>query len=201
MEETREGKNYPFHNMEGFQNGDFWLDCTAGAFRDFNAAAHLLKYSPNTKIIMIVRDPWQVHTTTTPNKLLLAVTMNIFRPSVDSGVWWLPATMWVTLHYSIFGSPSTLIASQNLGSRLSMQLRRGHTTKKKTQLLIQEFKKYQYEPPQRFTSKTIAELAGGELGRGTDYAYAEKLLTWNAAFPSLSSLLVLDQFDLQVSVC
>jgi hypothetical protein len=40
--------------------GDFWLDCTAGAFRDFNAAAHLLKYSPLTKIIMIVRDPWQV---------------------------------------------------------------------------------------------------------------------------------------------
>jgi hypothetical protein len=38
-----------------------WLDCSAGAFRDFNAAAHLRKYSPDTKVVMIVRDPWQVN--------------------------------------------------------------------------------------------------------------------------------------------
>ncbi len=43
------------------KKGDFYLDCSAGAFRDFNVAAHLLKYSPKTKIIMIVRDPWQVN--------------------------------------------------------------------------------------------------------------------------------------------
>jgi hypothetical protein len=40
--------------------GTVWLDCSAGAFRDFNAVAHLKKYSPETKIVMIVRDPWQV---------------------------------------------------------------------------------------------------------------------------------------------
>jgi hypothetical protein len=41
--------------------GNVWLDCSAGAFRDFNAAAHLRKYSPDTKVVMIVRDPWQVN--------------------------------------------------------------------------------------------------------------------------------------------
>jgi hypothetical protein len=35
------------------------MDCTAGAFRDFNALAHLMKYSPSTKFIFMVRDPFQ----------------------------------------------------------------------------------------------------------------------------------------------
>ena len=39
--------------------GDLWLDCTASAFRDYNAAVHLLQYSPRTKLIFMVRDPWQ----------------------------------------------------------------------------------------------------------------------------------------------
>jgi hypothetical protein len=60
--------------------------------------------------------------------------------------------------------------------------------------LCREFERYQFEPPERFTSKTISQLA-----KGTDYAYAEKLLHWQAAFPSSSSLLVVDQYDLQVS--
>ena len=42
------------------RQGHVWLDCSAGAFRDFNAAAHLQRYSPDTKVIMMVRDPWQV---------------------------------------------------------------------------------------------------------------------------------------------
>lgn len=44
----------------GRHQGNVWLDCSAGAFRDFNAAAHLRKYSPDTKVVLIVRDPWQV---------------------------------------------------------------------------------------------------------------------------------------------
>lgn len=53
------------HHNKGPRNpnrhvGNVWLDCSAGAFRDFNAAAHLRKYSPDTKIVLIVRDPWQV---------------------------------------------------------------------------------------------------------------------------------------------
>lgn len=39
--------------------GDLWFDCTASAFRDFNALVHLLKYSPQSKLIFMVRDPWQ----------------------------------------------------------------------------------------------------------------------------------------------
>lgn len=46
--------------LPGRHQGRVWLDCSAGAFRDFNAAAHLRKYSPDTKIVLIVRDPWQV---------------------------------------------------------------------------------------------------------------------------------------------
>mmetsp|Transcript_13733 Transcript_13733/g.22715 ORF Transcript_13733/g.22715 Transcript_13733/m.22715 type:complete len:117 (-) Transcript_13733:961-1311(-) len=46
--------------MPGRHKGSIWLDCSAGAFRDFNAAAHLRKYSPDTKVVLIVRDPWQV---------------------------------------------------------------------------------------------------------------------------------------------
>jgi hypothetical protein len=40
-------------------HGEIWLDCSSGAFRDFNVAAHLAKYSKSTKIIFMVRDPWQ----------------------------------------------------------------------------------------------------------------------------------------------
>jgi hypothetical protein len=36
-----------------------YLDCTASAFRDFNALAFLMKYSPDTKFIFAVRDPFQ----------------------------------------------------------------------------------------------------------------------------------------------
>jgi hypothetical protein len=39
--------------------GDLWFDCTASVFRDFNALVHLLKYSPRSKLIFMVRDPWQ----------------------------------------------------------------------------------------------------------------------------------------------
>lgn len=58
----RKGKH---RNNKGPQSpsrhvGDVWLDCSAGAFRDFNAAAYLRKYSPDTKVVLIVRDPWQV---------------------------------------------------------------------------------------------------------------------------------------------
>jgi hypothetical protein len=53
---NRRGKQRHIWEYEGTA----WLDCSAGAFRDFNAAAHLKKYSPETKIVMIVRDPWQV---------------------------------------------------------------------------------------------------------------------------------------------
>jgi hypothetical protein len=35
------------------------MDCTAGAFRDFNALVHLMKHSPATKFIFMVRDPFQ----------------------------------------------------------------------------------------------------------------------------------------------
>ena len=53
-------RNSTTEDIANAKRGDHWMDCTAGAFRDFNAAAHLLKHSPLTKIIMIVRDPWQV---------------------------------------------------------------------------------------------------------------------------------------------
>jgi hypothetical protein len=36
-----------------------WFDCSGGTFRDRNAIRALQKYSPNTKILFIVRDPWQ----------------------------------------------------------------------------------------------------------------------------------------------
>lgn len=37
----------------------FWFDCSGGTYRDINAAAYLHKYSPQTKLLFIVRDPWQ----------------------------------------------------------------------------------------------------------------------------------------------
>ena len=46
--------------IPGRHTGEVWLDCSAGAFRDLNAAAFLRRYSPDTKIVFIVRDPWQV---------------------------------------------------------------------------------------------------------------------------------------------
>jgi hypothetical protein len=36
-----------------------WIDCSGGTYRDFNAITILQKYSPHTKILYIVRDPWQ----------------------------------------------------------------------------------------------------------------------------------------------
>ena len=89
-----------------------------------------------------------------------------------------------------------LYESKNMGSRISQQIRHGRAPKGKITELTHEFKRHQYPPHQRFTSKTISQLASG-----TDYAYAEKLLYWRAAFPSNSSLLILDQFDLQVRLC
>jgi hypothetical protein len=47
------------HNAERHM-GSVWLDCSAGAFRDLNAAAYLRMHSPDTKVVLIVRDPWQV---------------------------------------------------------------------------------------------------------------------------------------------
>jgi hypothetical protein len=80
-----------------------------------------------------------------------------------------------------------------MGSRISQQTRHGRSTSGKISELTREFKRLQFKASQRFTSKAISALA-----KGTDYAYAEKLLYWRAAFPSESSLLVLDQYDLQV---
>jgi hypothetical protein len=86
---------------------------------------------------------------------------------------------------------------QNMGSRISQQIRHGRAPTKKIQELKRDFKRLRFDPSQRFTSKTIAQLA-----KGTDYAHAEKLLYWQAAFPSASSLLILDQYDLQVkAIC
>lgn len=41
------------------RTGTLYLDCTAGAHRDFNALVFLMKYSPGTKFIFAVRDPFQ----------------------------------------------------------------------------------------------------------------------------------------------
>lgn len=81
-----------------------------------------------------------------------------------------------------------------MGARIGMSLRRGHSTDGKIAGMVREFKRYQYPPSKRFSAQAIAQLA-----QGTDYAYAEKLLTWKAAFPSTSSLFVFDQSDLQVN--
>jgi hypothetical protein len=41
------------------ESGQVWMDCSSGAFRDLQVATHLRKYSPHTKVIFMVRDPWQ----------------------------------------------------------------------------------------------------------------------------------------------
>lgn len=80
-----------------------------------------------------------------------------------------------------------------MGSRISQQIRHGRAPKRKISELTREFKRLQLPPSERFTAKSISKVASG-----TDYAYAEKLLYWRAAFPAASSMLVLDQYDLQV---
>jgi hypothetical protein len=39
--------------------GSLMIDCTSGAYREIDAVANLLQFSPNTKVIYLVRDPWQ----------------------------------------------------------------------------------------------------------------------------------------------
>lgn len=51
--ETRIEDKYPENKA------NYWLDCTSGAFRDLQVPIHLSKYSPQTKVIFLVRDPWQ----------------------------------------------------------------------------------------------------------------------------------------------
>ena len=83
--------------------------------------------------------------------------------------------------------------TKNMGSRISQQTRHGRAAIGKVNDLIHEFKRYQYASSERFDDKAISRIA-----HGTDYAYAEKLLYWKAVFPSPSSLLIVDQHDLQV---
>lgn len=39
--------------------GRLLIDCTSGAYREIEAVSNLLRFSPNTKVIFLVRDPWQ----------------------------------------------------------------------------------------------------------------------------------------------
>jgi hypothetical protein len=54
--ETLETRSKDMHPEEP---GRAWMDCSSGAFRDLQVATHLRKYSPHTKVIFMVRDPWQ----------------------------------------------------------------------------------------------------------------------------------------------
>lgn len=54
--ETLETRSQDLHPNDP---GRSWLDCSSGAFRDLQVVTHLRKYSPQTKVIFMVRDPWQ----------------------------------------------------------------------------------------------------------------------------------------------
>ena len=41
------------------KHSKYWIDCSSGAFRDLNVAATLAEYSKETKVLFMVRDPWQ----------------------------------------------------------------------------------------------------------------------------------------------
>ena len=57
-----------------------------------------------------------------------------------------------------------------------------------------QFQHLQFSPVDRFSEAALSRIA-----TGTDYAYAEKILHWRAAFPEPDKLYLLDQYDLQVS--
>jgi hypothetical protein len=54
--ETLETRSQDLHPHD---SGRAWIDCSSGAFRDLQVVTHLRKYSPETKVIFMVRDPWQ----------------------------------------------------------------------------------------------------------------------------------------------
>jgi hypothetical protein len=54
--ETLETRSQDLHPNDP---GRSWMDCSSGAFRDLQVVTHLRKYSPQTKVIFMVRDPWQ----------------------------------------------------------------------------------------------------------------------------------------------
>ena len=112
--------------------GNVWLDCSAGAFRDFNAAAHLRKYSPDTKVVMIVRDPWQV------NQIQ-------YISDFDFKL------------YILF-----VILNQTIGSRMAQQTRNGgvkfQTAIRQTS---SQFKKIQYPPEERFGEVALRHVTAG----------------------------------------
>lgn len=76
---------------------------------------------------------------------------------------------------------------------MSQQTRNGASAKSMLASIRSQFKRLQYPPQTRFSPKALQRLA-----KGTEYTYGEKLLHWRAAFPSPESMLLLDQFDLQV---
>lgn len=76
---------------------------------------------------------------------------------------------------------------------MSQQTRYGRSAKSQLSSIRSQFRRLQFPPEDRFGPRALLRLA-----KGTDYAYGEKLLYWRAAFPSPESLLLLDQFDLQV---
>jgi len=74
------------------------------------------------------------------------------------------------------------------------QQKRNGGNKTILQTVTSQFRRMQYPPHSRFDDAALRRIVSD-----TDFAFAEKLLHWRVAFHDSNKLLVLDQYDLQVS--